>query len=241
MSNSLSSLTDLIETRCACILSFFRPFWHTNYIKIIWLVDLIMPKPVFLMTVHEAHMEYNSLIDQILAKYELLDSGEYGSVGTPAFNAECYKLAHLMARMSNYVSIWTCQCPRNFTGPHNSSIELLWILNSLVAGSVRVWRMQLCSHRYVRITGLLSAPLVNVRIGDWLCVLPAITLVVAGPRKLTKLPPRTDQWWTAKPPRRKAHTIAFRPGRDERPLYTEYTFNPFDMSNKLSNSACSVA
>ena len=30
-----------------------------------------MPKPVFLMTVHEAHMEYNSLIDQIWAKYEL--------------------------------------------------------------------------------------------------------------------------------------------------------------------------
>ena len=53
-----------------------------------------MPKPVFLMTVHEAHMEYNSLIDQIRAKYKLLDSGECGSVGTPAFNAECSKLAH---------------------------------------------------------------------------------------------------------------------------------------------------
>ena len=59
-----------------------------------------MPKPVFLMTVHEAHQEYNSLIDQIRAKYELLDSGECGSVGTPAFNAECSELAHLMARMS---------------------------------------------------------------------------------------------------------------------------------------------
>ena len=41
--------------------------------------DLIMPKPVYLLTVHEAHKEYNSLIDQIRAKYELLDSGE--SVG----------------------------------------------------------------------------------------------------------------------------------------------------------------
>ena len=59
-----------------------------------------MPKLVFLMTVHEAHKEYNSLIDQIWAKYELLDSGECGSVGTPAFNAECSKLAHLMAHMS---------------------------------------------------------------------------------------------------------------------------------------------
>ena len=38
-----------------------------------------MPKPVSLMTVHEAHQEYNSLIDQIRAKYELLDSGEWVS------------------------------------------------------------------------------------------------------------------------------------------------------------------
>ena len=51
------------------------------------------------MTVQEAHKEYNSLTDQIRAKYELLDSGECGSVGTPAFNAECSELAHLMARM----------------------------------------------------------------------------------------------------------------------------------------------
>ena len=62
--------------------------------------DLIMPKPVFLMTVHEAHKEYNFLIDQIRAKYKLLDSGECGSFGTPAFNAECSELAHLMAHMS---------------------------------------------------------------------------------------------------------------------------------------------
>ena len=59
-----------------------------------------MPKQVFLMTVHEAHKEYNSLIDQIQAKYELLDSGECGSVGIQAFDTECSKLAHLMAHMS---------------------------------------------------------------------------------------------------------------------------------------------
>ena len=59
-----------------------------------------MPKLVHLLTVHEAHKEYNSLIDQIRAKYELLDSGECGSVGTPAFNAECSELVHLMAGMS---------------------------------------------------------------------------------------------------------------------------------------------
>ena len=59
-----------------------------------------MPKPVFLMTVQEAHKEYNSLTDQIWAKYEQLDSGKYGAVGTPGFNAEACELANLLARVS---------------------------------------------------------------------------------------------------------------------------------------------
>ena len=117
MSNSLSSLTDFIETRHACILSFFQPFRHTNYIKIIQLFDLIMPKPVYLLTVHEAHKEYNSLIDQIQAKYELLDSGECGSVGTPAFNAECSELAHLMAHMSELCKHLNLPMPKELHRP----------------------------------------------------------------------------------------------------------------------------
>ena len=60
-----------------------------------------MPKPIYLMTVHEAHKEYNSIIDQIRAKYELLDSGECGDIDTPLFKAESCELAHLMARMSD--------------------------------------------------------------------------------------------------------------------------------------------
>ena len=59
-----------------------------------------MPKPVYLMTVQEAHKEYNSLTDKIRAKYEQLDSGKFGSPGTPAFDAEACKLAHLLARVS---------------------------------------------------------------------------------------------------------------------------------------------
>ena len=39
-----------------------------------------MPKEVYLLTVQEAHKEYKSLADQIRAKYEQLDSGEYGAV-----------------------------------------------------------------------------------------------------------------------------------------------------------------
>ena len=52
------------------------------------------------MTVQEAHKEYNSLTDQIRVKYEQLDSGEYGAVGTPTFNAEVCELANLLARVS---------------------------------------------------------------------------------------------------------------------------------------------
>ena len=59
-----------------------------NYIEITWSV---MPKPVYLLTVQEAHKEY---------KYEQLDSGEYGVVGTPAFNAEACELPNLFARVS---------------------------------------------------------------------------------------------------------------------------------------------
>ena len=57
------------------------------------------------MTVHEAHKEYNILIDQIWAKYKLLDSREYGKVNTPACNVECSKSGHLMVQISNCVAI----------------------------------------------------------------------------------------------------------------------------------------
>ena len=52
------------------------------------------------MTVQEAHKEYNSLMDQIRAKYQQLDSGEYEAVGTAAFNAEACELANLLACVS---------------------------------------------------------------------------------------------------------------------------------------------
>ena len=69
----------------------------TNYIEII---EFIMPKPVYLLTVQEAHKEYNSLMHQIQAKYEQLDSGEFGAVGNPAFKAEACELANLLAHVS---------------------------------------------------------------------------------------------------------------------------------------------
>ena len=59
-----------------------------------------MPKPGYLLTVQEAHKEYSSLTDQIQAKYEQLDSGEFGSPRTPAFDAEACELANLLARVN---------------------------------------------------------------------------------------------------------------------------------------------
>ena len=59
-----------------------------------------MLKPVYLLTVQEAYKEYNSLTDQIRAKYEQLASGEYGTVGTPAFDAEACEFANLLAHVS---------------------------------------------------------------------------------------------------------------------------------------------
>ena len=76
-----------------------------------------MPKLVYLMTMHEAHKEYNSTIDQIWAKYKLLGSGQYGKVDTPAFNAECSKLAHLMAQMSNLCKHLKLLIPKDLHRP----------------------------------------------------------------------------------------------------------------------------
>ena len=53
----------------------FNVFDIRNYIEI---TQSIMPKPVYLLAVQEAHKEYDSLMDQIRAKY----SGEYWAVGT---------------------------------------------------------------------------------------------------------------------------------------------------------------
>ena len=59
-----------------------------------------MSKPVYLLTVQEAHKEYNSLTDQIQAKFEQLDSRKYGAGGAPAFKAEACELANLLAHVN---------------------------------------------------------------------------------------------------------------------------------------------
>ena len=123
-----------------------------------------MSVPVSHLIVEEAHKELNSLADEIAAKYEQLDSSDFEAVGTPAFNAKSAKLASHFARISQL-----CQ---KLNLPIPAQLHRLLGQNYRQAVLVRVWRMQLCSHTYVRITGLLSAPLV-LRIGDWLCILLA--------------------------------------------------------------------
>ena len=92
----------------------YRQCRHTNYIQN---TQSVMPKSVFLMTVQEAHREYNSLTDQIRAKYEQLDSGEFGTVDTPAFKAEACELANLLAHVSHLCQKLNLSTPKELYRP----------------------------------------------------------------------------------------------------------------------------
>ena len=76
-----------------------------------------MPKPVYLLTVQEAHNMYNSLTDQIRAKYEQLNSGKYGAVGTLAFNAEACELANLLAHVIQFCQKLNLPPPKELYRP----------------------------------------------------------------------------------------------------------------------------
>ena len=66
-------------------------------------------------------------MDQIRAKYEQLDLGEYGAVGTPAFNAEACE-ANLLACVSQLCQKLNLLTPKELYSPHSSSIEdTFWI------------------------------------------------------------------------------------------------------------------
>ena len=69
------------------------------------------------MTVQETHKEYNSLTDQIWAKYKQLDSGEFGSPGTPAFDAEVCELANLLTHVSQLCQKLNLATPKELYRP----------------------------------------------------------------------------------------------------------------------------
>ena len=69
------------------------------------------------MTVQEAHKEYNSLTDQIRAKYKQLDSGKFRSPGTPTFEAETCELANLLACVSQLCQKLNLPTPKELYWP----------------------------------------------------------------------------------------------------------------------------
>ena len=56
-------------------------------------------------------------MDQIRAKYKQLDSGEYGAVGTPAFNTETCELANLLARVNQLCQKLNLLLPKELYRP----------------------------------------------------------------------------------------------------------------------------
>ena len=87
----------------ACIESFNI----TNSIEITQIRQSIMPKPVYLMNVQEAHK----------TKYKQLDSGEFGLPGTPAFDAEARELTNLLACVSQLYTKLNLLTPKDLYRP----------------------------------------------------------------------------------------------------------------------------
>ena len=117
-------------------------FLHPQHYKL-HLNRSVMPKPVSLLTVQEAHKEYSSLTDQIRAKYEQLDSGKFGSPGTPAFDVEVCELANLLACVSQLCQRLNLPMPKEFYRPTFFKHWRHFLDQNLhrQAVLVRVWRM----------------------------------------------------------------------------------------------------
>ena len=98
---SHSWLLNFIETRHAS----FDPFNIT-------LKSISHAKTSFLV-----NCAGGSLPDQIRAKYKQLDSGKFGSPGTPAFDAEACELANLLARVSQLCQRLNLPMPKELYRP----------------------------------------------------------------------------------------------------------------------------
>ena len=73
--------------------------------------------PVGQLTVAQANQEFTKLVDQISAKFVKLDLGEFGAVGTLAFDAKMHKLAVLFARMSQLCQRLSLPIPAHLHRP----------------------------------------------------------------------------------------------------------------------------
>ena len=82
-------------SNCLDVFLAFSVIYSKFYLEI--MTNLV---PVGQLTVAQAHKEFTKLVDQISAKFVQLDSGEFGAVGTPTFDAKMCQLAVLFAHMS---------------------------------------------------------------------------------------------------------------------------------------------
>ena len=140
-----------------------------------------------MMTVQEALKGYNSFTDQIRAKYKQLESGEYGAVSTPAFNAEACELANLLACVSQLCQKLNLPPPKELYRPTFFKHQRCFSDQNYTRQAVCLGYGG-CSFVPIdmeELPGLLGTPSV-LRIGNWLCVLPAITLVVDKFKKVNK-------------------------------------------------------
>ena len=67
----------------------------------------IMSTSVNQLTVEQAHNEFNSLVHEIAAISEQLDSSRFGPVGTPILNTKSAELASLFAQLCSHRSVRT--------------------------------------------------------------------------------------------------------------------------------------
>ena len=101
---------------------------------------------------------HSSLMDKIRAKYEQLDSGEFGSPGTPAFDAEACELANLLAHVSKLCKKTE---PANAKGIVQAHVLQAFSSKLQVGSLVRVWRMHSIS-MYLHALIFISTVLTNI-------------------------------------------------------------------------------
>ena len=108
--SQVSKLLNFIETRL-CI---FDVFDIKNYIEI---TQSVMPKPVYLLTMQEAHKEYNFLTDEIQAKYKQLDSGSMGQLTPQHSKLKAVNWQILLARASQLCQKLNLPTPKELYRP----------------------------------------------------------------------------------------------------------------------------
>ena len=78
----------------------FGLYQQCQHWKLLYYLKISHAQTSLLVNCTGGSQEYNSLTDQIWAKYEQLDSHMFGAVGTIAINAEACELTNLLAHVS---------------------------------------------------------------------------------------------------------------------------------------------